>query len=116
MNTMKSVFSKIAEDKTELAKHEVNLGAIDELQDKYKKIAANAPKIKAAIFKEASNLAAIAMSLGTIKSQFEKIEKTAKDLGVELPSSVKALGSASESLAKNWGKIATKIAADSKEI
>lgn len=32
MNTMKSVFSKIAEDKTELAKYQVELGAIDELK------------------------------------------------------------------------------------
>jgi len=32
MNTLKSVFSKIAEDKTELAKHEVELGLIDDLK------------------------------------------------------------------------------------
>jgi len=31
MNTLKSVFSKIAEDKTELAKHEVELGLLDDL-------------------------------------------------------------------------------------
>lgn len=32
MNTMKSVFSKIAEDKTELSKEEVNLSALDDLK------------------------------------------------------------------------------------
>ena len=32
MNTMKSVFSKIAEDKTELAKHEVELASVADLK------------------------------------------------------------------------------------
>jgi hypothetical protein len=46
MNTRKTIYDKLFTEKVELAKHEVELGAIDDLQNKYKVIAAKAPKVK----------------------------------------------------------------------
>ena len=99
-----------------LASEKIELGAVDDLIKKYKKIAANAPKIKNIILKEANNLAAVATSLGTIKAQFDKIEKTAKELGVDLPNEIKSVGNVSQSLAKEWGKAANNISNSAKEI
>lgn len=112
--TEKAVFAKLS--KVELAQHEVELSALDDLKAKYDKIASNAPKIKNAILKEANNLAAVATSLGTIKAQYDKIESTAKELGMEIPSAYKSMAEASQSLAKGWGKDAAKIANAAKEI
>lgn len=114
--TEKAVFAKLASQKVELEEHKVELSALDDLNAKYKKIAANAPKIKNAVLKEANNLAAVATSLGTIKGQFEKIEQSAKELGMEIPSAYRSMAEVAESLAKEWGKAATKIATASKEI
>lgn len=47
MNTTKSVYDKLfKEESTELSSHKVELGAIDDLQNKFKTIAAKAPKLK----------------------------------------------------------------------
>ena len=47
MNTQKSVYKRLfQEEVTELSSHEIKLGAIDDLQNKFKTIAAKAPKLK----------------------------------------------------------------------
>ena len=108
---------EVAQESTELSEEfKVELSALDDLNAKYKKIAANAPKIKNVVQKEANNLAAVATSLGTIKGQFEKIEQSAKELGMEIPSAYSSMAEVAESLAKEWGKAATKIATAAKEI
>lgn len=108
---------EVAQESTELSEEvKVELSALDDLNAKYKSIAANAPKIKNAVVKEANNLAAVATSLGTIKGQFEKIERTAKELGMEIPSAYRSMAEVAESLAKEWGKSATSIANAAKEI
>ena len=108
---------EVAQEPTELSEEfKVELSALDDLNAKYKKIAANAPKIKNVVQKEANNLAAVATSLGTIKAQFEKIEQSAKELGMEIPSAYRSMAEVAESLAKEWGKAATKIATAAKEI
>ena len=108
---------EVAQEPTELSEEfKVDLSALDDLNAKYKKIAANAPKIKNVVQKEANNLAAVATSLGTIKAQFEKIEQSAKELGMEIPSAYRSMAEVAESLAKEWGKAATKIATAAKEI
>ena len=95
MNTMKSVFSKIAEDKTELAKHEVQLGLIDDfkkLSDKALSSGTNAggnindwlnklPKLIEALKSSQKDQKAV-IDLG------EKIKKQAKDLGLDLPANI----------------------------
>ena len=108
---------EVTQESTELSEEfKVELSALDDLNAKYKKIAANAPKIKNVVQKEANNLAAVATSLGTIKGQFEKIEQSAKELGMEIPSAYSSMAEVAESLAKEWGKAATKIATAAKEI
>lgn len=108
---------EVAQESTELSEEfKVELSALDDLNAKYKKIAANAPKIKNVVQKEANNLAAVATSLGTIKGQFEKIEQSAKELGMEIPSAYRSMAEVAESLSKEWGKAATKIATAAKEI
>ena len=108
---------EVSQESTELSEEfKVELSALDDLNAKYKKIAANAPKIKNVVQKEANNLAAVATSLGTIKGQFEKIEQSAKELGMEIPSAYRSMAEVAESLAKEWGKAATKIATAAKEI
>lgn len=114
--TIERIFETLSKDKVELKSEKIELGAIDDLIKKYKKIASNAPKIKNIILKEANNLAAVATSLGTIKAQFDKIEKTAKELGVDLPNEIKSVGNVSQSLAKEWGKAANNISNSAKEI
>ena len=108
---------EVAQESTELSEEvKVELSALDDLKAKYDKVASNAPKIRNTVIKEANNLAAVATSLGTIKGQFEKIERTAKELGMEIPSPYRSMVEAAESLAKEWGKAATSIANAAKEI
>ena len=118
MKKVEKIWAELsAKQATELSEEfKVELSALDDLNAKYKKIAANAPKIKNVIQKEANNLAAVATSLGTIKGQFEKIEQSAKELGMEIPSAYSSMAEVAESLAKEWGKAATKIATAAKEI
>jgi hypothetical protein len=94
----------------------MEFSALDDLKAKYDSVASRSVGIKNAILKEANNLAAVATSLGTIKGQFEKIESSAKELGIEIPSAYKAMVDASQSLAKDWGKSANKIANAAKEM
>lgn len=94
----------------------VELAALDDLKAKYDKVASNAPKIRSIVLKEANNLAAVATSLGTIKGQFEKIESSAKELGIEIPSAYKSMAEAASSLAKEWGKAAQQIVIAAKDI
>jgi DNA repair ATPase RecN len=105
------------QESTELSEEvKVELAALDDLKAKYDKVASNAPKIRSIVLKEANNLAAVATSLGTIKGQFEKIESSAKELGVEIPSAYKSMAEAASSLAKEWGKAAQQIVIAAKDI
>lgn len=97
MNTMKSVFSKIAEDKTELAKHEVALGIADDVKSAYKK-AIDARKQS---FTEYSKVKSIISNALKAQQDFKKInedaivlfnkyEAAAKELGLPLPADIKS--------------------------
>ena len=93
---MKSVFSKIAEDKTELAKHEVQLGLVDDIKKLYNSIqsdyetALKQAKIAASGMDKAASLAKkVQDSVKKSESITEKLIKSAKDLGLDLPSEVK---------------------------
>ena len=103
MNTLKSVFSKIAEDKTELAKHEVNLALADDLKEiiseanriidlqqdgvkwgnkaekqynEVKKVISDAEGITRGAIRQAANLKT------NSDKTFNNIEKAAKELGL----------------------------------
>ena len=95
MNTMKSVFSKIAEDKTELAKHEVNLAIVDEFKAMYnasKLFKDNTEKnIKDAAFVNKQALQIISAQEAIDKKQ-EDLEKKAEKLYNEFSKAAKELG------------------------
>jgi len=93
MNTLKSVFSKIAEDKTELAKHEVELGLIDDLKKRYNDAKVLANQIEGALIsftgqknsiedKSARYIKEVTM----LEIIAEKIQKQAKELGLDVNS------------------------------
>lgn len=95
---MKSVFSKIAEDKTELAKHEVNLGLVEDIQKeyaKYSKSQINGNSKTNSVVDSAKQ--AIALYQQAIKdyslivSQINYIKKQTADLGVPIPPVVNSL-------------------------
>lgn len=85
MNTMKSVFSKIAEDKTELAKHEVELGLIDDYNSIIDK-ANNFRKEASVLYsKTTSAMKSASIQMDLALKEAEKIDKMAKDLGINSP-------------------------------
>ena len=96
MNTLKSVFQKIAEDKTELAKHEVELALKDDLDKAYKEAIAARKKAEETFFNTQKIVeAAVQKALKEIKSyrdinanalpQFDKFKRSVKELGIDLP-------------------------------
>jgi len=116
MKTIERIFKHLNEEKVELKAERVELSAIIEMQNKYKKGSATAKKLLNDIQIKANNLSAASMILGTIKSQFNKIEKTAKELGVELPNNIKSLGKDAEDLARVCGKAASDIVGSVKSV
>lgn len=96
---MKSVFSKIAEDKTELAKHEVELGLLDDIKKDMTE--ANRGAMKAIDLANAAKKPA-EESLKLNKELFKKLtkaEKMAKDLGVT--EAFKTINEQANQVAKN---------------
>lgn len=96
---MKSVFSKIAEDKTELAKHEVELGLLDDIKKDMTE--ANRGAMKAIDLANAAKKPA-EQSLKLNKELFKKLtkaEKMAKDLGVT--EAFKTINEQTNQVAKN---------------
>ena len=95
MNTMKSVFSKIAEDKTELAKHEVQLnliGDFEKLTDSFfvsgGKFEKAVQKVEASIKDMNAEYVEHVKVLSTIDSEYQKIRKAAMELGLNLPKEI----------------------------
>jgi hypothetical protein len=94
MNTLKNVYDKLA-DKTELAKHEVELGLIDDYKSLFSK-AINAYGIADNQIKELKNNSKNIIGLfdnakerfATLSVSYQVIEKTSKDLGVQLPNEI----------------------------
>jgi len=98
MNTLKSVFNRIAEEETNLSTHEVELGLIDEVK-KLQVVANNSHDKAISELKKAATVldSSNAFFTNTIKDSkivLENIDKArlmAKDLGVELPSNIDSL-------------------------
>ena len=94
MNTTKSVYNKLfSEDKVELGKHKVNLGLIDDLQKRYNDAKKLANEIEGALIaftgqknsiegKSARYINDVTMLEITV----EKIQKQAKELGIDINS------------------------------
>ena len=116
MNTLQNVYDKLA-DKTELAKHEVNLGAIDDLQNKFKTISAKAPKLKDQIINLSSQLSGVSTELGKLQGDFKKLELMAKELGApSVEQTAKTLFEITGKFSSDWGKASNNISTAAKTI
>ena len=80
---MKSVFSKIAEDKTELAKHEVALNIVEDTIKKAAKIGGQILGLESDILAAANEIKKLSDNYLQYINQFKDFEKKAKDLGIE---------------------------------
>ena len=117
MNTRKTIYDKLFTEKVELAKHEVELGLIDDLQNKFKVIAAKAPKLKEQIVKLSNELSGVASDLGKLQSDFVKLQGMAKELGADsVENTAKILADTTKTFSSEWGKAATNIANAAKTI
>lgn len=105
MNTMKSVFSKIAEDKTELAKHEVELASVADLKkalgavkkggmDNYRKARSNFDESRRNLQNAVNDLE---NRNEVLEKAINEFNKSVKDLGLN-PNSVKEYGEAESML------------------
>jgi chromosome segregation ATPase len=110
MNTRKTVYNKLFKEETQLAKHEVELGAIDDLQNKFKAIAAKAPKLKDQIISLSNQLSGVSDELGKLQSDFKKLELMAKELGADsVEQTAKTLFDITGRFSSDWGKAASNI-------
>lgn len=115
----KSVLEKLAkfENNVKLAEVTVELGAIDDLQDKFKVIAAKAPKLKDQIINLANELSSVASDLGKLQSDFVKLQGMAKELGADsVENTAKILAGTTKTFSSEWGKAASNIANAAKTI
>ena len=104
-------------NKEELASQKVELGAIDDLRDDYKKTASKAVPLKRIIQNASSDLMKVSDDLDRIQSNAIKLEGMAKELGADnIVKAAQQLNSSSGSLSSAWGKSALKISSAAKEI
>ena len=97
MNTLKTIYDKLG-DKTELAKHEVELGKIDDLNKVLEEIKGAGRNISQTGRKSVSALVnttfplidATRKKIEQARKDYEIILKQTKDLGVELPANITA--------------------------
>jgi histidinol phosphatase-like enzyme len=98
MNTRKTVYDKLFTEKVELAKHEVELGLIDDIQKEYTKYAksqlagnSQTDAVSIAAKKAINSYEQAIKDYGLIIQQINYIKKQATDLGVALPASVNSI-------------------------
>jgi hypothetical protein len=94
MNTLKTIYDKLG-DKTELAKHEINLSLVDDLIKKFEVVKTTRSKIiseirKAGVIvdKGEQDFRNLLKFLDNMEKDADVLLKQAKDLGVELPAPV----------------------------
>jgi histidinol phosphatase-like enzyme len=98
MNTRKTIYDKLFTEKVELAKHEVELGLIDDIQKEYTKYAksqlagnSQTDAVSQAAKKAINSYEQAIKDYGLIIQQINYIKKQATDLGVALPASVNSI-------------------------
>ncbi len=85
MNTTKAVYNKLFSKKTELETHKVELGLVQDIEKIYKKALSDFDKATE-IKREASRMYLDAKdSFSKVIKDTEKLIKTAKDLGIDVP-------------------------------
>ena len=98
MNTRKTIYDKLFTEKVELAKHEVELGLIDDIQKEYTKYAksqlagnSQTDAVSIAAKKAINSYEQAIKDYGLIIQQINFVKKQAADLGVALPASVNSI-------------------------
>jgi hypothetical protein len=97
MNTRKTVYNKLFKEETQLAKHEVELGLVDDFNKEYENALNIQAKAETAIvdYNElASKIIATLNSAGQAylkaNARFQEIEQMTKELGIEPSSQLKS--------------------------
>ena len=96
MNTRKTVYNKLFKEETQLAKHEVELGSIDNLNKVLEEIKGAGRNVAATGRKSVSALVNTTLpiidttrkKIEQARKDYDLISKQAKDLGVEIPANV----------------------------
>lgn len=118
MNIQERIYSKLNSiNKVELETHKIELGAIDDLDGRYKKIASKAPKIKQQILKLSSELSSVSDELDNLQDNYKKLEGMAKELGADnIEKRAKKMFQVVGNLSGSWGSSAIKIESAAKDI
>lgn len=98
MNTRKTVYNKLFKEETQLAKHEVELGSIDNLNKVLEEIKGAGRNVAATGRKSVSALVNTTLpiidttrkKIEQARKDYDLISKQAKDLGVEIPANLTA--------------------------
>tara|TARA_R100000541_G_scaffold767_1_gene4387 strand:- start:69 stop:419 length:351 start_codon:yes stop_codon:yes gene_type:complete len=116
---MKTTIERVYEalNKVELKSEKIELGAIDDLDGRYKKIASEAPKIKNKILKLSSELSSVSNELDNLQENYQKLEGMAKELGANnIEKRAKKMFQVVGNLSGSWGSSAIKIETAAKDI
>ena len=84
MNTTKSVYNKLfSEDKTELSKHEVELGLVQDITKDLNTVADSLTSIRPALLKIEDLLIKNSKTVELASKAIQRVETTAKELGAD---------------------------------
>jgi len=83
MNTRKTIYDKLFTEKVELAKHEVELNAITELQKLAGKVGGQILSLEMDILSKADDMKKLASQYNGFINQFKEFEVKAKELGID---------------------------------
>ena len=84
MNTLQNVYDKLA-DKTELAKHEVNLGLIENFNARIDKANNDRKSASVTYQKLIGTMQAAVINLELALKEADKIDKASKEIGIQSP-------------------------------
>lgn len=95
MNTLKTVFSKLFKEETQLASHEVELGLVQDFESSLNsyivasgKLEQQVQNIESAIKNMQTEFISAQKIASKIDSDYQKLRKQSIDLGVEIPKEV----------------------------
>jgi hypothetical protein len=95
MNTLKTVFGKLFKEETQLASHKVELGLIDDFNKLTNSFFTSSQKFETSIQKIENSIKEMraqyvehVKTLSALDNEYQKIRKSALDLGVEIPTEI----------------------------
>ena len=95
MNTRKTVYNKLFTEKTELSTHEIKLGLVDDFNKltnsfftSSQKFETSIQKIETSIKEMQAQYVEHVKTLSALDNEYQKIRKSALDLGVEVPTDI----------------------------